>query len=179
MTTELAYVAEKFQEIEVLENFVPILNKKGKAKLCFIQAQADLIEKDDDELGLLRFQFLCEGVNGSQVINYTGWLKDALSENSSLGRILKGFGIVEFSQPKSVVVEEFDFESNFQEKVKPKSVLNFNELMTKLTEIEGTLLLAELTVDKGIWHRPDPDTFEYPRDKQGKFYKSDVSSYKK
>jgi hypothetical protein len=179
MTTEIAYITEKFVDIEVLENFVPLLNKKGQAKLAFVEVVPGLIEKDGEELAKLQFRFICEGVNGSRVITYTGWLRQALSEGSSLGRIMKGFGVVNFHTPDAVTVDEFDFDNNFKSAETSDNTLKFEELLAKLSDLEGTIVLAELTKDKGVWLRPDPESFDFPRDKKDNFYKTDISSFKK
>jgi hypothetical protein len=178
MTIELAYISEQFQDIEVLENFQPLLNKKNQAKLAFIEAIPQIVDKEGEELALLQFRFVCEGVKGARTITYTGWLKDSLSEGSKLGLILKSFGLIQFEAPKAVVVEEFDFEAGFKS---PESggKLNFENLMDSLENLEGTVLLTELTCEKNIWHRPDPATFEFPKNKKGEFFKVDVSSFKK
>jgi hypothetical protein len=179
MTTEVAYISEKFVDIEVLENFVPLLNKKGQAKLAFVEAVPGLIEKDGEELAKLQFRFVCEGVNGSRVITYTGWLRQALSEGSSLGRIMKGFGVVDFHTPDAVTVDEFDFENNFKPSEPCDNTLKFDDLLAKLSELEGTIVLASLTKDKGVWLRPNPESFDFPTDKKGNFYKVDISTFKK
>jgi hypothetical protein len=179
MTTELTYIAEKFEDIQLLDNFVPLVNKRGQAKLAFIEALPGIVELEGEEVAKISFRFVCEGVGESRVISYTGWLKEALSEGSKLGQILKGFKIVDFETPEAVVVEEFDFETNFQNSKTKDSTVKFEELLTKLKELEGTILLAELEKDKGIWHRPEPATFEFPVNKKGEFYKCDVASYKK
>lgn len=178
MTTELAYISEQFQDIEVLENFQPLLNKKGQAKLAFIEAIPQVVDKEGEELALLQFRFVCEGVSGARTITYTGWLKESLSESSKLGQILKGFDLIKFETAKAETIEEFDFEADFK---KPDSgtVLNFNELLIKLANLEGTVLLAKLEKEKGIWHRLDPTTFEFPRNKKGEYFSTDVSSFKK
>lgn len=179
MTTEIAYISEKFVDIEVLENFVPLLNKRGQAKLAFVEAVPGLIEKDGEELAKLQFRFVCEGVNGSRVITYTGWLRQALSEGSSLGCIMKGFGVVDFHTPDAVVVDEFDFENNFKPSESSDNKVELKDLLAKLTELEGTIVLAELTKDKVVWLRPDPESFDFPTDKKGNFYKADISTFKK
>ncbi len=179
MTTELAFIAEKFEDIQLLDNFVPSINKKGQAKLAFVEAVPGIIEIEGEELAKIQFRFVCEGAGESRVISYTGWLKEALSEGSKLGQILQGFKIVSFETPEAVVVDEFDFTKNFQNSTTKDNTLKFEELMRKLKELEGTIVLAELQKDKGIWHRPDPATFEFPLNKKGEFFKCDVSSYKK
>jgi hypothetical protein len=178
MTTELSYISEKFQDIEVLENFQPLLNKKGQAKLAFIEAVPGLVETaDGEELPKLQFRFVCEGVHGARTITYTGWLKESLSEGSKLGQILKGFNLLEFETATAETVEEFDFEADFRQPDSGK-VFKFEDLLTKLANLEGTVLLAKLDCEKGIWHRPDPTTFEFPTNKKGEFYTVDVSSFK-
>lgn len=179
MTTEAAYISEKFVDIEILENFVPLLNKKGQAKLAFVEAVPGLVEKDGEELPKLQFRFVCEGVNGSRIITYTGWLRQKLSEGSNLGRIIKGFGIDIFRTPDAVIVDEFNFEKDFQPSESSDNKLNFEDLLAKLTDLEGTIVLAELTKDKGVWLRPDPESFDFPTDKKGSFYKVDISTFKK
>ena len=178
MTTELAYIAEKFEDIQLLENFVPLLNKKGQAKLAFVEAIASIIEKDGEELPKLQFRFVCEGVGESRIITYTGWIKKDLGEISKLGQILKGFKLADFLTPKAEVVEEFDFENNFKSK-ETKKTLNFPTLITDLQALEGVIVLAQLEKDKGIWHRPDPTTFEFPQNKKGDYFRADVSAFKK
>ncbi len=178
MTTEIAYIAEKFEDIQLLENFVPLLNKKGQAKLAFVEAIPSIIEKDGQELPKLQFRFICEGANESRVITYTGWIKEALSEISKLGQILKGFKLVDFHTPEAEIVEEFDYENNFNNSKQAENTIGFADLITKLQELEGVIVLAQLEKDKGIWHRPDPTTFEFPVDKKGNFYRADVSSFK-
>jgi hypothetical protein len=178
MTTELAYISEKFEDIEVLENFEPLLNKKGQAKLAFVEAIPMLVEnKEGEALAKLQFCFVCEGRSGARTITYTGWLKESLSEASKLGQILKGFDLIKFETAKAETIEEFDFEADFK---KPDSgaVLKFDELLVKLANLEGTVLLAKLDCEKGIWHRPDPTTFEFPKNKKGEYFRTDVSSFK-
>ena len=178
MTTELAYISEKFEDIEVLENFEPLLNKKGQAKLAFVEAIPMLVEnKEGEALAKLQFCFVCEGASGARTITYTGWLKESLSEGSKLGQILKGFDLIKFETAKAETIEEFDFEADFK---KPDSgaVLKFDELLVKLANLEGTVLLAKLDCEKGIWHRPDPTTFEFPKNKKGEYFRTDVSSFK-
>jgi hypothetical protein len=179
-TTELAYLSEKFEDLQLLENFVPLLNKKGQAKLAFVEAKAAIIEKDGVELPKLQFRFICEGVGESRIITYTGWIKEALSEISKLGQILKGFKLVDFHTPEAEIVDEFDFENNFINSKQTENTISFAELMTKLQELEGVIVLAQLEKDKGIWHRPDPTTFEFRVDKKGEYYRAkDISSFKK
>lgn len=179
MTTEIAYISEKFVDIEVLENFVPLLNKRGQAKLAFVEAVPGLIEKDGEELAKLQFRFVCEGQNGSRVITYTGWLRQALSEGSNLGRIMKGFKVIDFHTPEAVTVDEFDFENNFQAAEPTSNTLKFEDLLAKLSKLEGTIVLAELTKDKGVWLRPDPESFDFPLNKKGDFYRTDITAFKK
>jgi hypothetical protein len=178
MNRETNYIGEKYEDIELLENFVPLLNKKDQAKLAFIEAIPQLIEKNDKEIAKLQFRFICEGVNGSRTITYTGWLKEALSEASKLGLILKGFKIVDFNTPKAVKVEEFNFEENFKPSEGTSNKIQFEELLNKLSELEGTIILAKLTNEKGVWLRPDPISFDFPVNKDGDFYKVDVSDFK-
>jgi hypothetical protein len=179
MTTELSYLSEKFEDLQLLENFVPLLNKRGQAKLAFVEAIASVIEKDDQELPKLQFRFVCEGVGESRIITYTGWIKEALSEVSKLGQILKAFKVVEFHTPKNQIVEEFDFEKNFINSKEAENTIGFTELIAKLQELEGVIVLAQLQKDKGIWHRPDPTTFEFPVNKSGEYFRADISSFKK
>ena len=177
-TTELAYLSEKFEDLQLLENFVPLLNKKGQSKLAFVEATASIIEKDGEELPKLQFRFVCEGVGESRIITFTGWIKEALSEISKLGQILKGFKLVNFHTPEAEIVDEFDFENNFSNSKQTDNTINFTELMTKLQELEGVIVLAQLEKDKGIWLRPDPTTFEFPVNKKDEYFRADVSSFK-
>jgi hypothetical protein len=179
MTTELAYIAEKFEDIELLENFVPLLNKRDQAKLAFVEAIPQLIEKDGVELAKLQFRFVCDGVNGSRTITYTGWLREALSETSKLGQILKGFKIVDFITPKAARVDEFDFEENFKVSEESGNKIQFKEILAKLKKLEGTIVLAKLTREQDVWHRPDPSSFDFPVKKNGDFYQTDISTFKK
>jgi hypothetical protein len=176
LTTESEYIAQQFEDIELLENFVPLLNKKDQAKLAFIEAIPQVVGND---LPKLQFRFICEGVNGSRTITYTGWLREALSELSKLGQILKGFKIVDFNTPKAVKVDEFNFEENFKPSENTSDKIQLQELLNKLSELEGTIILAKLTCEKGIWLRPDPISFDFPVNKTGDFYKADVSDFKK
>jgi hypothetical protein len=179
MTTEQAYISEKFEDIELLENFVPVLNKNGQAKLAFVEAIPSLVDKDGNELPKLQFRFVCEGVNNSRTITYTGWLKEALSESSKLGQILKGFKIIDFHTPEAVTVDEFDFENNFPNSDNSENKIEFQEILHQLKELEGVLILGKLICDKGIWHRPEPASFEFPLNKKGEYYRADISAFKK
>lgn len=177
-STELAYLSEKFEDLQLLENFVPLLNKKGQAKLGFVEALAQIIEKDGQDLPKLQFRFVCEGVGESRVITYTGWIKEDLSEFSKLGQILKGFKLVDFRTPEAEIVESHNFEKNFKNSKQTKNTISFVDLIAKLEQLEGVLFLAQLEKDKGIWHRPDPRTFDFPLDKNGEYYRSDISTFK-
>ncbi|NER28648.1 MAG: hypothetical protein F6J89_13695 [Symploca sp. SIO1C4] len=177
MTTQVAYIREKFEEFSLSEDFAPILNRKGQAKLAFIEAIPSIVERGEDEFARLQFRFICDGVKGSQVISYTGWLNESFTRHSRLGTILEKLGVVDFPKSEKEVVQEFDFEEQFKEK-ETSSAVTFEELMDKLQKLEGTLLLAELVCENDIWHRPDPKTFEFPKNKTGDFYKTDVSAYK-
>jgi hypothetical protein len=178
MTPEIVYISELFEDIEVLENFQPLLNKKGQAKLAFVEAVPGLIKrKEGEELAKLQFRFVCEGVHGARTITYTGWLKESLSEGSKLGQILKGFELIKFETAKSETIDEFDFEADFKT---PDSGtrLKFDDLMVKITNLEGTVLLAKLNCEKDIWHRPDPTTFEFPKNEKDEYFRTDVSAFK-
>lgn len=177
-STELAYLSEKFEDLQLLENFMPLLNKRGQAKLAFVEAIASIIEKDGEELPKLQFRFVCEGVGESRVITYTGWIKEALSEVSKLGQILKGFKLVSFHTPEAEIVDEFDFENNFKNSKQADNTIGFADLITELKKLEGVIVLAQLEKDKGIWHRPDPTTFDFPLNKKGEYYRADVSAFK-
>jgi hypothetical protein len=138
-----------------------------------------LVEKDGEELPKLQFRFICEGVNESRTITYTGWLRESFTKDSKLGQILKGFNLVEFPETKAEVVEEFDFEDNFSKSEPSNNGISFADLITKLADLEGVILLAKLEKEKDIWHRPDPTTFELPRNKKGDYFRADVSAFKK
>lgn len=180
MTTELAYISEKFQDIELLENFVPLLNKHGQAKLAFVEAIPGLeTAKDGSELPRLQFRFMCQGVNESRLITYTGWIKEAFGEISKLGAILKGFKIITFPTPEATTVKEFDFENNFNSSKEPPITVKLDDLLAKLNELEGVIVLAKLKQEDNVWHRPDPKTFEFPLNKNGEYYRVDVKEFKK
>jgi hypothetical protein len=155
-----------------------LLNKKGQAKLAFIDAIPALIEtQDGEELAKLQFRFVCEGVTGARTITYTGWLKESLSEASKLGQILKGFELIKFDRIEPETIDEFDFEAEFKSP-EGGTLIKFDDLLINLANLEGTVLLAKLDCEKGIWHRPDPTTFEFPKNKKGEYFRTNVSNFK-